>query len=50
MNEPTPIRTVIACLARIAVDDYLRAQAAQQQAPEEERPNPVPLPAMDRAA
>lgn len=48
MNEP--LRTVIACLARIAVEDYLRSEAANQQAPDGERPNPVPLPDLGRAA
>jgi hypothetical protein len=50
MAEPTPIRRVIACLARIAVEDYLRPEAAPEAAQEPERPNPVPLPDMDRAA
>lgn len=36
-------RTIIDALARLAVADYLRAQAAQQQAADGARPNPVPL-------
>lgn len=35
--------TIIDALARLAVADYLRAQAAQQQAPDDARPYPVPL-------
>lgn len=50
MADQTPLRSVIGCLARIAVDEYLAAQAAEQQAPEAACPNPVPLPDQRRAA
>lgn len=50
MAEPTPMRLLVAALAKIAVDEHLAAQAASQQAQAEDRPNPVPLPDLGKAA
>jgi hypothetical protein len=44
------LRPLILVLARIAVEDYQRPEAAPEAAPSEERPNPVPLPDLQRAA
>lgn len=41
---------LIEALARQDVEDYLREQAANDAAPGEDRPKPVPLPDMDKAA
>lgn len=41
---------LIEALARQDVEDYLREQAANEAGPGEDRPQPVPLPAMDEAA
>jgi hypothetical protein len=53
MPEPTLTpahRTIIDALARLAVADYLRAEAARQQAANDARPNPVPLQPNQQAA
>lgn len=44
------LRLLIGVLAQIAVEDYLRAEAAPEAAQDAERPNPVPLPDLQRAA
>lgn len=41
---------LVRLLAVQDVDDYLGSEAASQVAPEPERPNPVPLPDLDKAA
>ena len=47
---PDPMRRLIAALATQAANDYLQAQAAENQAEAADRPNPVPLPAEKQAA
>ena len=44
------LATLIDALARQDVEDYLREQAANEAAPGEDRPQPVPLRDMDKAA
>lgn len=47
---PDPMRRLIAALATQAANDYLQAQAAENQVGTADRPNPVPLPAEKQAA
>lgn len=47
---PVPILRLIDALAEKAVADYLRPKAAPDKAVASECTNPVPLPAMDKAA
>ena len=44
------VERLVRLMAVQAVDDYLTEEAAPDKAPEPERPNPVPLPDMDKAA
>lgn len=44
------VERLVRLMAVQAVDDYLTEEAAKSQATEPERPNPVPLPDMDKAA
>lgn len=44
------LNTLIDALARQDVEDYLRAQAAAANDSSDPRPQPVPLPDMDKAA
>jgi hypothetical protein len=50
MAENPLLLRLVRLLAAQDVDDYLSREAAPQAAPEPERPNPVPLPDMDKAA
>lgn len=51
MSDLSPILTPwIDALARKAAQDYLRAEAAREADSSAERTEPVPLPAMDKAA
>ena len=45
-----PMLRLIDALAEKAVADYLRPEAAPDMAEGDQRTNPVPLPAMDKAA
>ena len=45
-----PMRDLIRALARHLAEDYLRAQAAQDNDADDQRPTPVPLPDVDQAA
>lgn len=47
---PHPMLRLIDALAEKAVADYLRPKAASDKADGDERTNPVPLPALDKAA
>lgn len=44
------LASLIEALARLDVADYLREQAAAGKDPQPERPQPVPLRDMDKAA
>jgi hypothetical protein len=52
MSEPLPpvLRPVIATLAQRAVDEYLASVRQSNQELADQRTNPVPLPAADKAA
>jgi hypothetical protein len=43
-------RALIAALAALAVDDYLRAEPSNDAGLDDQSPEPVPLPNLDRAA
>lgn len=45
-----PMLSLIDALAEKAVADYLRPEASPDKAEGDQRTNPVPLPAMDKAA
>lgn len=51
MNTLSPAHLrLITAIATTAAQDYLRSEAARHKQPMANRPNPVPLPATDKAA
>lgn len=48
--EGVYLGALVEALAKQAVADYLAPEAAPGNAPDPERPNPAPLPALDKAA
>lgn len=47
---PSPMLTLIQCLARRAAQDYLTEKSASQRDSSPSRPNRVPLPDLNKAA
>lgn len=48
--QPSPLDRLRRALVKVMVDEYLTEQAALQRGSAGERPNPVPLPDMEKAA